>query len=82
MHLDHTKLVFIRYCGCIDADECVSNPCGNGGTCEDKDNEYSCECAAGFHGVNCETSTNYTKHYVVHGITILSLDFFTLRTLW
>ena len=54
------KNVFTGYSRFVDVDECASNPCGNGGTCEDKDNEYSCECAAGFLGVNCETSTNYT----------------------
>ena len=60
MHLDHcNKIVFTGYCDCIDADECASNPCVNGGTCEDKDNEFGCVCAAGFHGDNCERSMNY-----------------------
>ena len=57
----------IERCDFTDTDECASIPCGNGGTCEDKDNEYSCECAAGFQGVNCETSMNYAYNYVAHG---------------
>ena len=37
-------------------DECASSPCQNGGTCVDGVNEYSCTCAAGYTGTNCETS--------------------------
>ena len=31
-----------------DIDECSSNPCQNGGTCED-----SCSCTDGYTGMNC-----------------------------
>ena len=36
-------------------DECQSSPCKHGGTCKDKVNAYSCACAGGYTGVNCET---------------------------
>ncbi|XP_035659266.1 uncharacterized protein LOC118404302 [Branchiostoma floridae] len=36
-------------------DECLSQPCQNGGHCIDGDNRYSCQCAPGYTGVNCET---------------------------
>ena len=39
----------------IDVDECSSSPCQNGGTCDDAVNMYTCSCAAGFNGDNCET---------------------------
>ena len=39
-----------------DINECNSNPCQNGGTCTDFINNYSCQCAAGYSGVNCEIS--------------------------
>ena len=39
-----------------DIDECNSNPCQNEATCHDHVNSYSCICAAGFNGTNCETS--------------------------
>ena len=37
-----------------DIDECLSNPCQNGGTCYDKIGKYVCRCMKGFEGVNCE----------------------------
>ena len=39
----------------LDVDECESNPCQNGGTCEDGVGAYSCTCIAGYTGENCET---------------------------
>ncbi len=35
-------------------DECTSNPCGNGGTCTDALNGYTCRCPATFGGIHCE----------------------------
>ena len=34
-------------------DQCLSNPCHNGGTCFDRYNKYVCQCLAGFSGLNC-----------------------------
>ena len=34
---------------------CLSNPCQNGGTCQDLWFTYRCECAPGFAGRNCES---------------------------
>lgn len=38
-----------------DINECESNPCVNGGVCEDKVNNYTCTCTANFTGSQCET---------------------------
>ncbi|XP_078667248.1 uncharacterized protein LOC144909067 [Branchiostoma floridae x Branchiostoma belcheri] len=38
----------------IDIDECASNPCQNGGTCQDGVNSYHCHCQVGYGGENCQ----------------------------
>ena len=39
----------------LDTDECSSNPCQNGGTCNDGVNEYDCtDCDPGYQGTHCE----------------------------
>ncbi|KAM3875048.1 delta-like protein C [Diretmus argenteus] len=40
----------------IETNECDSNPCKNGGSCNDLENDYSCTCPQGFYGKNCEIS--------------------------
>ncbi|XP_046900495.1 protein crumbs homolog 2a [Hypomesus transpacificus] len=40
----------------VNIDECESDPCQNGGTCEDQVNEYTCMCADGFTGEICEVN--------------------------
>ncbi|XP_053130413.1 coagulation factor IX [Hemicordylus capensis] len=47
----------------IDGNQCDSNPCLNGATCEDDVGDYHCWCAAGFEGRNCELdATCFTKN--------------------
>lgn len=48
-------------------DECVSNPCLNGGSCTDLFRAYNCSCAPGFAGTNCETSK---KDYSISKISL------------
>ncbi|XP_066275229.1 SCO-spondin-like [Branchiostoma lanceolatum] len=43
---------------CENVDECVFDPCENGGTCEDEVIGYACTCAAGYEGFHCETDTD------------------------
>lgn len=35
-------------------DECLSNPCQNGGSCDDRNNGYVCSCPSGYAGIDCE----------------------------
>lgn len=42
----------------INIDDCMSDPCQNGGTCIDGIDTYSCECAPGFEGSHCEENRN------------------------
>ncbi|XP_058403696.1 coagulation factor VII isoform X1 [Diceros bicornis minor] len=41
-----------------DGDQCSSNPCQNGGSCEDQLQSYICFCLEDFEGRNCETNKN------------------------
>ncbi|KAM4702025.1 uncharacterized protein O3C94_002952 [Discoglossus pictus] len=52
-----TKAFWENY---IDGDQCVSNPCKNGGTCNDHLKAYVCMCVDGYEGRNCEKNKNDT----------------------
>ncbi|KAM3934859.1 coagulation factor VII [Leptodactylus fuscus] len=43
-----------------DENQCLSNPCINGGTCLDEHQLYMCICPEGYEGRNCETNINDT----------------------
>ena len=43
----------------VDIDECLSNPCSNGGTCKDHINGYDCSCLPGYTGRDCLVSKSY-----------------------
>jgi len=45
-----------------DIDDCVNHTCGNGGSCEDGVNSYSCNCLVGFTGDQCETGRCACAH--------------------
>ena len=38
--------------------ECIPDPCLNGGTCVDGIDQYTCECAPGYTGTTCEIDIN------------------------
>ena len=48
--LNHFQLHFF-----LDIDDCDPSPCLNGGKCIDDVDSYSCKCAAGYTGDDCET---------------------------
>ena len=46
-------------CPISDIDECVINPCQNGGSCrQGPPGTFECACADGFAGQQCETDIN------------------------
>ena len=45
-----------------DYDECVNNPCINGGTCYNNEGSYTCFCPPGWEGPNCEIGKNLDKN--------------------
>ena len=52
----------------IDINECDSNPCQNGGNCNDAVASYSCVCMAGYEGHDCEIGD-----YSCYKICVLAL---------
>ena len=54
----------------IDFDECSSDACKNGATCEDLINGFKCRCPAGFSGTNCEIGM---YHYMLSRIFLYCL---------
>lgn len=46
---------------------CDSNPCRNGGRCEETVNGYVCKCPGGFTGLSCETTTEVDSHCKSNG---------------
>ena len=42
----------------LGVDACASSPCKNGATCTNMEGAYSCFCADGYTGQNCETGTS------------------------
>eukprot|EP00794_Sanderia_malayensis_P003874 gene3874-4417_t len=40
---------------CVGIDECASNPCLNNGTCINGVNNYTCVCASGYAGIQCQS---------------------------
>ena len=52
-----TQSVYCHNCRCVVVvAKCASSPCHNGGRCSDGVNGYTCSCAGGYTGGNCETS--------------------------
>ena len=53
-----------------DIDDCVDQPCQNGGTCMDEVNDYNCICADGYTGKNCSISKNSFYSYSQQLLTV------------
>ena len=37
----------------VNIDDCADEPCKNGATCLDNTNDYTCQCADEWMGINC-----------------------------
>lgn len=48
----------LEVCFTTRTDFCASNPCANGGACQNGESGYTCACPPGFSGARCETNIN------------------------
>jgi hypothetical protein len=74
--------------GCeVNIDDCIPNPCQNGGTCTDGVNSYTCACRSSYRGTRCETficptdSTGFMGH-CYQGFTTLPASTGSLFNYW
>uniref|UniRef100_A0A8C2CXI1 FAT atypical cadherin 1a n=1 Tax=Cyprinus carpio TaxID=7962 RepID=A0A8C2CXI1_CYPCA len=47
-----------------DVDECLKNPCGNGGHCQNTYGSFNCNCSAGYSGRHCELLSEIRNEFV------------------
>lgn len=47
----------------LNADNCSSNPCKNGGTCTSTFGGYVCKCTDAWEGINCEEDVNECANF-------------------
>ena len=74
IHLIIYQQIFKKHFSFLDINECSSGPCQNGGTCVDGVNRYTCSCAPGYTGINCQTSR--FKDFNIIDIKLSLLSFF------
>ena len=56
----------------VNIDECGSDPCQNGGTCQDGENGYRCRCPAGYEGIYCQLDVSVCREQHANDVLLLS----------
>ena len=57
----------------LDINECSSSPCQNGGTCNDLLNSYTCSCASGYGGAQCEKGMRSFEKLICDQLIVASV---------
>lgn len=58
----------------LDINDCSSHPCLNGGICVDEIQQFTCNCASGFTGRNCENGSEMFVILKLDNITFFQID--------
>ena len=64
-----------------DTDECASDPCQNGATCNDQVNMYTCSCAPGYESTHCEIGKFSNNRGCCIYCSLLKIQLFQLNVL-
>ena len=60
----------------VDIDDCVSNPCLNGGACVDGVNGWTCDCGPTFTGYNCaDGNVIYYPFFILNDKIVIYIAF-------
>ena len=57
----------------VDIDECASDPCQNGATCNDQVNGYNCTCMDGYNGTHCESGIYKIVSFMLRRVIFCTL---------
>ncbi|CAD5112892.1 DgyrCDS2100 [Dimorphilus gyrociliatus] len=70
-----------RTCEILDLKPCASNPCQNGGLCEEVNNEFKCICPKDRTGITCEVKNEITSpSFDGKSLIVLKLNDRIMRT--
>lgn len=73
MNLDRDQFITIDdyfHLHIIDIDDCQPMPCKHNGSCRDGINSYTCKCAAGYEGKDCEKSKFIVSHLLPFAVQV------------
>lgn len=80
--IEHSFVSLTGYTGTnceLQYNECVSNPCLNGGQCVDELNSYQCHCPGGYFGVHCEMKRNFCESNPCHNASMCVDETYSYR---
>ncbi|XP_052810758.1 uncharacterized protein LOC128238665 [Mya arenaria] len=66
----YSRMFDFLQCGQRGVDNCQPAPCLNGGSCSDLVGGYSCACADGFYGTNCESVVTCPVPNIINSVKI------------
>ena len=58
-------------CSVLDINECDTDPCENGGTCDNTIGSFTCTCVAGYDGATCQNGKKPLQKYVMRRINMI-----------
>ena len=62
----------LLYCELADINECDSDPCQHGATCDNQVNGFQCTCMPGYSGARCEVGEIKFLFFIIQVIPQIS----------